>query len=171
SVATLAINRRVDGEDRLLWVRLTAPDALPLPAIQRFVDDCGTKPIEEVARRQLQLEMVPGPLRRTILHWNMNSASPKRATRIGTFSLSTLAGFGATNRFHPTICTTSLSYAPIDPEGRCLVTLIADHRVLDGAAAARALAALEETLAGRLCDELSTLAAVTPAAARPQAVA
>ena len=89
--------------------------------------------------------MVPGFLRRMILRCNMNSFSPKRPTRIGTFSLSTLAGLGATNRFHPTICTTSLSYAPLDTDGRCLVTLIADHRVLDGAVVARALARLEET--------------------------
>jgi NADH:ubiquinone oxidoreductase subunit 2 (subunit N) len=31
---------------------------------------------------------------------------------------STLAGAAATNRFHPTICTTSLSYGPLDGEGR-----------------------------------------------------
>jgi len=171
SVATLALNRVADGDDRLLWARLARPDTLPLSAIQQFIADCGTKPIEEVCRRQLQLEMVPGPLRRTILRWNMNSTSPKRASRIGTYSLSTLAGLGATNRFHPTICTTSLSYAPIDPEGGCLVTLIADHRVLDGAAAARALAALEETLTGRMREELLAVAALRPPANRPQAAA
>ena len=171
SVATLALNRVADGDDRLLWARLARPDTLPLSAIQQFIADCGTKPIEEVSKRQLQLEMVPGPLRRTILRWNMNSTSPKRASRIGTYSLSTLAGFGATNRFHPTICTTSLSYAPIDAEGGCLVTLIADHRVLDGAAAARALAALEETLTGRMREELLALAALRPPAAHPQAAA
>jgi pyruvate/2-oxoglutarate dehydrogenase complex dihydrolipoamide acyltransferase (E2) component len=164
SVATLAVNRIEDGEDRLYWARLAAPDTRPLPEIQQFIVDCATKPVEEMFKRQLQLEMVPGFLRRTILRWNMNSFSRKRATRIGTFSLSTLAGMGATNRFHPTICTTSLSYAPLDADGNCLVTLIADHRVLDGAVVARALARLEEVLCHEMLAELRTLAAVSPAA-------
>ena len=171
SVATLAVNRTENGEDRLFWGRLAAPDARPLPEIQRFVMDCATKPIEEMFKRQLELEMVPGFLRRTILRWNMNSFSRKRAVRIGTFSLSTLAGLGATNRFHPTICTTSLSYAPLDAEGRCLVTLIADHRVLDGAVVARALARLEEVLCHDLLAELRGLATVSPMVDHPPSAA
>ena len=158
SVATLAVNRIEDGEDRLIWGRLAAPDTRSLPEIQRFIVDCAMKPMEEMFKRQLQLEMVPGFLRRTILRWNMNSFSQKRATRIGTFSLSTLAGMGATNRFHPTICTTSLSYAPLDANGNCLVTLIADHRVLDGAVVARALVRLEEVLCHEMLAELHGLA-------------
>jgi hypothetical protein len=171
SVATLAVNRIEDGEDRLFWARLAAPDTRPLSEIQQFIADCATKPVDEMFKRQLELEMVPGFLRRTILRWNMNSFSRKRAARIGTFSLSTLAGLGATNRFHPTICTTSLSYAPLDAEGNSLVTLIADHRVLDGAAVARALARLEEVLCHEMLAELRELAAVSPAADRPPAAA
>lgn len=169
SVATLAVNRVEAGEDRLFWPRLRHPDRLGLAEIQHFIAAAATQPVEEFYKRQLQLEMVPGPLRRTILRWNMNSRSRKRAARIGTFSLSTLAGAGATNRFHPTICTTSLAYAPLEADGRCLVTLIADHRVIDGAQAARALERLEQVLAGRMADELGGLTAVTPAAGRPAA--
>ena len=171
SVATLAVNRIENGEDRLFWARLTAPDARPLPEIQQFIADCATKPVEEMFKRQLELEMVPGFLRRTILRWNMNSFSRKRAARIGTFSLSTLAGMGATNRFHPTICTTSLSYAPLDADGSCLVTLIADHRVLDGAVVARALGRLEEVLCQDMLAELRGLATVSRPEAPPSAAA
>lgn len=159
SVASVAINRADDGADRLFFGRLPHPDARTLPDIQRFLDRLGTEPIEEVFQRQLQLESLPGPLRRATLWWNMNSCSPKRCTRIGTFSLSTLAGLGASNHGHPTICTTSLSYAPLDTEGRCPVTLICDHRVLDGATAARALARLEQVLCGEMLDELDGLRA------------
>ena len=69
------------------------------------------------------------------------------------------------SRFHPTICTTSLSYAPLDADGNCLVTLIADHRVLDGAVVARALARLEEVLCHEMLAELRGLTACSPAAA------
>jgi hypothetical protein len=110
-------------------------------------------------KRQLELEMMPGPVRRTILRWNANSTSPKRPARIGTFSLSALASQQAFNRFHPTLCTTSLTYGPLEPDGRCLVTLIADHRVLDGAAAARALERLEAVLGGPVTAELTALRA------------
>jgi hypothetical protein len=103
--------------------------------------------------------MMPGFVRRTILRWNANSTSPKRPTRIGTFSLSTLAGQQAFNRFHPTLCTTSLAYGPLEADGRCLVTLIADHRVLDGAAAARALERLEAVFGGPVTAELTAIRA------------
>lgn len=162
SVATIAINRLEDGADRLLFARLTTPETRSLADIQQFIADCGTKPLEEMFKRQLQFERLPGPLRRTILRWNMHSSSPKRASRIGTFSLSTLASFQAINRFHPTLCTTSLSYGPLEADGRCLVTLICDHRVIDGVAAARALARLGDILCGQMVAELRSLdAAVT----------
>jgi hypothetical protein len=165
SVAVLAVNRVEEGVDRLYFARLLRPDTTPLPLLQQAIDRFVTEPTEQVFKRQLQLESVPGWLRRTILRWNMRSTSPKRVTRIGTFSMSTLAGFGATNRFHPTICTTSLAYAPLEPDGRCLVTAIADHRVLDGAAVARALARLEEVLSGEVAAELRSLRAVPDEAA------
>jgi len=166
SVATLAINR-VDeqGSDRLFFARLAAPDELPLVAVQAFIDHHASAPVDEIFRRQLELELVPGWLRRTILRWNMNSTSPKRPGRIGTFSMSSLAGFSAGNHFHPTLCTTSLCQGPLDDAGRCRVTLIADHRVLDGATVARALERLEQVLVRDIAAELRSL----PAAAAPPA--
>ncbi len=166
SVATLAINRPDEhGADRLFFARLASPDMLPLTAVQAFVDRHATAPVDELFRRQLELEMVPGWLRRTILRWNMSSASPKRPGRIGTFSMSSLAGFSAGNHFHPTLCTTSLCQGPLDDAGRCRVTLIADHRVLDGATVAKGLQRLEEVLGREIAAELRTL----PAAAAPPA--
>ena len=165
SVAALAINRGDGGDDRLFFARLARPDAVPLPLLQHSIDRFVTRPVEDVFKRQLELEGVPAWLRRTILRWNMRSTSPKRVTRIGTFTLSTLAGFSATNRFHPTICTTSLSYGPLDGDGRCLVTVIADHRVLDGVAVAKSLARLEEVLATRIATELRNVRAAPGEAA------
>ena len=169
SVATLAVNRSDGDDERLCFARLKQPDVLSLVEIQSFVDACATRPVEEMFKRQLELEMMPGPIRRTILRWNVNSTSPKRPARIGTFSLSTLAGRQAFNRFHPTLCTTSLAYGPLEADGRCLVTLIADHRVLDGAVVARALERLEETLGTTVAMELRALR--DPAAAPREAAA
>jgi hypothetical protein len=165
SVATLAINRVEDDADRLFFARLTAPETMPLAGIQAFIDRHSTTPIDEIFRRQLELEMVPGWLRRTILRWNMNSASPKRPGRIGTFSMSSLAGFAAGNHFHPTLCTTSLCQGPLDDAGRCRVTIIADHRVLDGVTVAKALERLEAVLTREIAAELRSLPAADPAPA------
>jgi hypothetical protein len=165
SVATLAVSRVVDDADRLFFARLSAPESLPLDRIQAFIERQATAPIDEVFRRQLELEMVPGWLRRGILRWNMHSTSRKRPGRIGTFSMSSLAGFAAGNHFHPTLCTTSLCQGPLDERGRCRVTLIADHRVVDGVTVARALERLEAVLVGAVAGELRSLASGLKAAA------
>ena len=169
NVATLAINRLEEGVERLCWARLDRPDERSLPEIQRFIDDCGQKPLAEMFKRQLELEMLPGWLRRAVLRWNHQSASAKRAARLGTYSLSTLAGLGADNRFHPTLCTSSLAYGPLAADGCCRVTLIADHRVVDGALVARSLIRLEELLQQELVSELRQLAA--PAVGEPPSAA
>jgi hypothetical protein len=71
--------------------------------------------------------------------------------------MSSLAGQQALNRFHPTLLATSLTFGPLDERARALVTLVCDHRVLDGALAARALRALEEQMHGMIADELRAL--------------
>ncbi|HEY0438608.1 MAG TPA: 2-oxo acid dehydrogenase subunit E2, partial [Xanthobacteraceae bacterium] len=50
--------------------------------------------------------------------------------------------------------TTLLTYGPLRADGTVEVRIIFDHRVLDGATAARALARLEEVLNGPILDEL-----------------
>ena len=156
-VATVAINRKENDIEQLCWARLHQPETLSLVEIQHFIDECCNKPIQELFKRQCELEMLPGFLRRAVLRWNLRSTSHKRSSRIGTFSLSALAGYGASNHFHPTLCTTSISYRPIEADGKCLVTLIADHRVIDGAIVARSLAALEKFLTQDLVHELRSL--------------
>jgi hypothetical protein len=154
SVAMLAIAREFLGEERLCWGRFLAPDEESLAALQNRVDRYLTEPVEQAFRKQVRLSRLPGWLRRGLWSWTLHLAGQKRAARVGTFSLSTLAGLGALNRGHPSILTTSLTYGPLDERGQMLVTLLCDHRVLDGAAAARALGALREVLCGQIADEL-----------------
>jgi len=172
SVASLAMSRPRADDGRgaaeadlaldplaLWWARIQSPDARSLPDIQAEIVHHATAPVGEVFRRQIELTRVPGPLRRLILRWNARSPRAKRATRVGTFSVSALAGDGCANRMHPTFLTTSLTWTPLDEAGRMTVTLLADHRLLDGVPVARALAALEETLRGPIAAELSALRA------------
>src|SRR5262249_35490164 len=88
----------------------------------------------------------------------LNVSGALRARMLGTFGMTTLSSFGAVNYYHPTCLTTSLTYGPIEPTGRCQVTLLFDHRVTDGSCIARALRDLEGILRGPIAQELRALA-------------
>lgn len=154
----LVVNRQYLGEDRLCWARFDEPDQQPLAQLQRALDRYQSLPVEDVFRRQVRLSRLPRTLRRLLLWWNLNFAGEKRPRRLGTFTLTTLAGQGALNRNHQSFLTSSLTYGPLDDRGRSLVTLLVDHRVLDGMAAAGALKELERVLQIEIAAELRSLA-------------
>jgi pyruvate/2-oxoglutarate dehydrogenase complex dihydrolipoamide acyltransferase (E2) component len=86
-----------------------------------------------------------------------------RAKQVGTFGISVTAGLGAATLAVRSPWTSCLHYGVIDSGGFLPVRLTFDHRVLDGATAARALVDLEAVLLGEVLDELRGLA--QPAAA------
>jgi hypothetical protein len=164
NVAMLSINRELVGEDRICWGRFLEPERQTLVSLQESLDRYQREPVEEVFKSQVQLSRLPGMLRRMIWRWNLNSGARKRAKRLGTFSMSTLAGQQTLNRHHPALHTTSLTFGPLDERGRMLVTLICDHRVVDGYLGATVLAELEQELCGAIADELRQLTAASLAA-------
>ena len=164
NVAMVAINRQHRGEERLCWGRFISPESQSLAELQNALDAYQREPVEEVFRRQLRLSKCPTLVRRLALWLNLNFSRKRRSKRLGTFSISTLAGQQALNRFNPTLLTTSLSWGPLDERGRSLATLICDHRVLDGALAARALCSLQAVLRGAITDELRAMQASRVAA-------
>ncbi len=157
SVGMLAVSRDTPTGERLCWGRFIAPERQSLAALQAQLEQYKTAPLEQVFRRQVRLSRFPTPLRRLAWWLSLNTWASRRAKRLGTFGLSTVAGSGAINRFHPSFLTTSLSYGPLSAAGRTLVTVVCDHRVVDGAPMAKALAELEEILAGPIADELAGL--------------
>lgn len=164
STAMVVVNRQYFGEDRICWGRLTNPEEQSLVDLQQQLDAYQTEPVDRIFRQQLRLSRMPTPLRRALYWLNMNFGGRKRAKRLGTFTMSTLAGQGVVNRMHQTFLTTSLTYGPLDDSGQTLVTLLCDHRVVDGIVAARALVELEATLKGAIAAELKSLAGKRAAA-------
>jgi hypothetical protein len=164
NVAMLSINREFEGEDRICWGRFFEPERQTLVSLQDALERYQREPVDEIFKSQVQMSRLPGMLRRMIWRWNLSSAARKRAKRLGTFSMSTLAGQQTLNRHHPTLHTTSLTFGPVDERGRMLVTLICDHRVVDGYLGASALAELERELCGAIADELRGLADTSLAA-------
>lgn len=158
SIGMVSVNRAGHGQDRLCWAGFHAPETRRLSELNGHLRWYQTKPVAEAFSKQVEFSNLPLVVRRLVWWWNLNVVGARRAARLGTFSISSLAGQGAINRGHPTVLTSSLTYGPLDAEGRSVVTLLCDHRVLDGVQAAAALNDLEAVLNGEICRELAGLA-------------
>src|SRR5262249_35064020 len=88
-----------------------------------------------------------------------------RPKLFGIVGLSVYSSLGAESLHPLSPLTTSLNYGVIDRDGKVWVRLVCDHRVFDGATAARALGRLEEVLTGPILAELRGMAQVSGAAA------
>lgn len=161
----ISVNRRVDDHDQLYFGRLGDTDQLNIRAIQDQLNYFQYHDPQVAFRQQYQAARLPRLLRDLIWWWRLEVDYRNRNQRIGSASLSTLAGHGAYNRHHPCLLTSSLSYGPIDAKGQTLVTLQCDHRVMDGVQACQALKCLkdhfEETVRNELSDMLQKHAELT----------
>ena len=158
SVASLSVHRKDDaGNERLIFGRWNNPGSRDLADLQQQLDSFSNAPIADVYREGLMLENCPALLRRFAWWWLTNWSGRNRAKHIGTFSISSLAGQGALNAYHPLATTSSLAFGPIGTDGNCEVVLICDHRTLDGVLGAKSLKMLESILSVQMLDELLSL--------------
>lgn len=156
AVGMLAVHREDLGVDRLCWGRFVEPENRSLLDLQAELVRYKTEPVDEIFRRQVRMSRCPGLVRWLGWHLSLDFSGTKRAKRVGTFGMSTLAGQGSINRYHPCL-TSSLTYGPTDAQGRVVVTIVFDHRLIDGAPLAAALAHLEKIMQGPLTRELVEL--------------
>ena len=157
SVAMLATQREHRGEPWLFWSRFVQPEQRSLAEMQQALDQYQSEPVEKIFLRQWQLSGLPTFLRRLVWWWTLNLAGAKRAKRVGTFFLTTLAGKGVEIQDPPAFLTSNLTYGPLDETGCCRVTLSYDHRLMDGSTIADCLIDLEATLNGEIARELEAL--------------
>jgi len=155
SVAAVAVERDWHDDRAVLTVRIKHPARLPLRTIAERIRQAQTAPLEQIKdfRRALWLSGLPRPLRR-LLWWLSLNCSRWRGNVCGTFGLSTYSALGAESLHPLSPLTVTLNYGVIDPQGQVPVRLIYDHRVFDGATAARALQRLEEVLNTLIRSEL-----------------
>lgn len=156
-VIAIAVNRQMQSGERLFFGRVSAPDSRSLSDIQRDLDRFQNDPPSRVFQSQWRGARLPTALRRLAWWWRMDVDHKNRARRMGTGSISSLAGQGVTNRLHPCMMTSSLSFGPMEDDGRCLLTLQCDHRVIDGAAAARALNGICQAATSQVLSELRAI--------------
>jgi hypothetical protein len=153
SVATIALSRQHACEERLCWLRLKRPETYSLVELQQSLERHQREPVEVAFRRQLQISRLPAFVRR--LAWRTTMLSgPKRALRLGTFAMTTLAAEGVEIEQPPAIHTSTLTFGPLDEQGRLRAAIAYDHRLMDGVTIARCLARLEAILLGPIAAEL-----------------
>jgi hypothetical protein len=156
SVAAVVVERDWDGEEAPLIAHLHEPEQQSLAHLDarlRTFQDC---PIQEfpALRRLQRMLLLPRPLRRLVWWAALNLNGKCRARYVGTFAISSPAsqGAGLLHVLSPVTCT--LHYGLMGSDGSLDVRLTVDHRVLDGAPAARALADLEGVLANEVFAEV-----------------
>jgi hypothetical protein len=158
SVASLAVERRFGEEEVVFYAQFLRPEGQSVADIDACLRRYKTDPVETVSyfRTQLRITRLPRPLRRLIWWLGLNLIGRTRTYFYGTFGITAVSSLGATlvNVLAP--LSTTLTYGVLDPDGSVAVRLVFDHRVLDGASAARALAELEQVLLGEVLTELQS---------------
>jgi hypothetical protein len=170
SIASIAVERHLEEsqEEAVLFVQLRGVEQHTPDQIDYYLKECKEAPVERVGtfRRALRVSRLPWPVRRFLWWVGLNYSGYKRARNMGTFGVTVYSGLGA-EALHPlSILTTTLNYGVIAEDGNVDVRLIYDHRVLDGATVARALADLERVLN----HQLPPLLAAAPGTPDPLAV-
>jgi hypothetical protein len=159
TIGTIAMHRPLENElqGQLVWPRIASPESKSLVEIQEILDQAKSAPLASIGKDVQLLARFPAPIRHLSWWLLMHLWGRKKAKKLGTFGLSTLASQGALNRSHPLVLTSSLTYGPIDDRGQILVTVLCDHRVIDGYLASQALAQLLQVIEGPLADELMAM--------------
>jgi hypothetical protein len=156
TVATVSVERSSGAETAVFFVPMQSPEGFSLARIDARLRHCKESPTSGVGsfRRQKLLGRLPGPLRRFLWWLLLNCLPRKRAKFLGTYGVTVYAGLGASSLHPLSVLSTTLNYGVMDADGAVDVRLVYDHRVLDGATVARALADLENVLNGPIVDEL-----------------
>lgn len=155
NIATINIDRQLADERVVLYAHIASPENRTLHDLDAIIHDHQQKPVWNIPsyRRAARLSRVPWPFRRWLWWAALNILGPVRCRYFGTFGITSVGSLGAGITHVLPLLTSQLHYGMIDPAGRLEMRLSFDHRVLDGATAARGLADLEEILLGEIVRE------------------
>ncbi len=148
SVGFFTAEREVDNEPVVLLGYRHHPETLSLIKLNDYLRRCQDGPVEEIKTypRMLRMGYLPRFLRRLIWRLGQALGGPSWINNFGTFLLSSPAAHGAGMTTMLSVATSTLHYGLSDEDGSLDFRLTFDHRVYDGAAAARALADMERVL-------------------------
>jgi hypothetical protein len=155
NIATLNIDRQLAGERVVLYVLVASPESRSLYEIDAVIRDHQEQPVDSLPsyRAAVRLSRVPWPVRRFIWWGGLNVFGALRCHHFGTFGFTSLGALGASLTHMVPLLTSTVHYGMFDTAGTLAMRLSFDHRVIDGATAAQALADMEEVLRGAIADE------------------
>lgn len=159
NIVNLNVSRQFAGEDVVLATQIRSPENRSLTELDGIIQISKNLPIEECPsfRRVMRLSHWPKPIRRYIIWATINCLGRRRGHNLGTCGITSVADRGAGILNLIPLATSTLHYGLFD-EHNCLdVRFAFDHRVLDGAPAADALASLEQTLLGEILNEVELM--------------
>jgi hypothetical protein len=156
STAAINIARQLPGEGIVLQCLVRRPENRSLAELDEIVRSYQEVPVEQLRwyHRVMTTSHLPWPIRLFVWWATLNVFGRLRCHNFGTFGLSSVAAEGA-GILHLVPLLTSLHYGLFDAADNLDLRLTWDHRVMDGASAARLLVALEETLHGEILAELT----------------
>ncbi len=159
NTVNIAHEVQIMGDIGILPLRLRQPELLSVRLLSKHIRQATDEPIEESRfyRSLFAYARCPVFLRRPIAVLCLNVPRMRRYI-FGTYSISSVSRWQGElgQTIAPVACL--LSYGPIDSSGHVRVRLNFDHRIFDGAFAARVLTRLEQVLNSSLLQELRDLA-------------
>jgi len=155
NVATLNVERKVGGENVVLYCSLRSPENRSLAELDEIIRHHKEDPIETVRsyQRSMRLARCPSLIRRLVWWTTLGMLGKVRCHNFGTFGISTVASQGAGLVQLLPLLTSTIFYSLFDKEGGLEMRLAWDHRVFDGADAARILVDLEHVLLNEIRQE------------------
>lgn len=153
TVAMLAIEREVDGENMVMYLKIDSPEKQSLQAIHQQIQESKTVPIEENLsfRRFIKFNRFPFLLRR--FYWWMGYHLPYfRLHYFGTYGVT-----GAGRGLRSLSIQSPLGVNFVFDKKTGLFRFFWDHRLFDGVIVADMLLKLQNTLNGSILAELKEL--------------
>ncbi|MBC7998044.1 MAG: 2-oxo acid dehydrogenase subunit E2 [Leptolyngbya sp.] len=162
-VAGFTVERYVESQPAVFFGSITAPDSKPLAAIAEELRAYGEDEMAIVPQLEVEdrFNNMPWLFRRFILWLGLRFPKVRLRYMGATFGLSSLGKFGARALIPPCVSTSTFGVGTVEPrpvvvdgrvEIRPMMTLILnfDHRLIDGAPAARFLQDVQKLLEGDL---------------------
>lgn len=160
NIATLNIDRQLADERVVVVAHVASPESRTLQEIDAIIHAHQEEPVESILsyRQAARLSRVPWPFRRMVWWAALNVFGSIRCRNFGTFSITSLGSQGAGITHTVPLGTSQLHYGMFDATGGLEMRMTFDHRVLDGATAARALEDLETALLNEIVPECASFA-------------
>ena len=165
--AQFTVERFIDDQPALFFGVVKSPDVKPIAVINGELHAYAKAPIETIPQLDLEhrFSKYPWFIRQLIIYFGMRIPSIRMQFMGATFGISSLGKYGCRNLISPSVitsmfCVGEVKDRPVAVDGKVVIqpvlslVLNFDHRVIDGATAARFMTDIIKLLQGGLEDHV-----------------